>query len=169
MALTQRDYLMESLGQIYSKVWSYRQMYVLAMSELATALPPDLQHHLVKETLRDAHTIVFNYAPGIFNLSDQELHTLLDQIEEEKNQKHIQYLRALPYNEYLLTDHWQQKRIGALERAGSRCQVCNASKGLNVHHRTYEHRGYEHDEDLLVLCKSCHQLFHDNGKLEVVR
>lgn len=167
MALTQRDFLMESLSQVYTKMWAYRQMYVLAMSELATVLPPDLQQHLIKETLRDAHTIAFNYAPNIFNLSEQEFSLLLDQIKEEKNQKHIEYLRALPYNEYLLTDHWQQKRVGALGRAGSRCQVCNAPKTLNVHHRTYKHRGYEYDEDLIVLCKGCHQLFHDNGKLEV--
>lgn len=78
-----------------------------------------------------------------------------------------EYLHTLPYAEYLLTPHWQNMRRGALERAQHRCQVCNASKGLHVHHRTYERRGYEHNEDLIVLCEGCHQLFHDHGKLEV--
>jgi 5-methylcytosine-specific restriction endonuclease McrA len=42
--------------------------------------------------------------------------------------------------------------------------VCNeeASKGkpLDVHHRTYERRGAEKAEDVIVLCRRCHELFH---------
>jgi hypothetical protein len=34
-----------------------------------------------------------------------------------------------------------------------------------VHHRAYSERGFENIEDLLTLCRVCHQLFHDHGKL----
>ena len=65
---------------------------------------------------------------------------------------------------YLRTNHWQHRRLMALRRAGWRCQVCNeeASKGkpLDVHHRTYERRGAEKAEDVIVLCRRCHELFH---------
>lgn len=80
-------------------------------------------------------------------------------------EKHFRH--NMPYADYLLTEHWQKMRLEALERASHRCQVCNSSTTLNVHHRTYERRGNELTEDLIVLCQSCHQLFHDNGKLQV--
>jgi hypothetical protein len=78
----------------------------------------------------------------------------------------IAQLRALSYSEYLKTDHWQQQRRSALQRAQYRCQVCNASNTqLDTHHRTYERLGCELPEDLFVLCHECHSLFSQNGKL----
>ncbi len=74
-------------------------------------------------------------------------------------------LRALPYEEYLKTDHWQTLRSQALSHAGYRCQVCNFPDRLHVHHRTYARRGCERLEDLTVLCDGCHKLFHQRGKL----
>lgn len=69
-------------------------------------------------------------------------------------------LRLMPYAEYLQTPEWQEMRRFALEAAGHRCQVCNSAKSLQVHHRTYERRGHEDLQDLTVLCKSCHELYH---------
>lgn len=77
----------------------------------------------------------------------------------------VSALRALPYAEYLKTDHWYFTRRLALERAGHRCQVCNAKSRLEVHHRTYENRGEEPPEDLIVLCDPCHELFHEHRDL----
>ena len=71
----------------------------------------------------------------------------------------------LPYSEYLKTDGWQTRRGRALERAENRCQVCNSEDRLEVHHRTYERLGHERAADLIVLCRNCHQLFHNNGEL----
>jgi hypothetical protein len=70
-------------------------------------------------------------------------------------------LRTMPYREYLRTAHWQRCRDLALKRAGYACQLCNGRGELHVHHRTYERRGAEIDADLIVLCKRCHQRFHD--------
>lgn len=74
-------------------------------------------------------------------------------------------LRALPYSEYLKTDHWQLTRHATLRRANYRCQICGETDGLEVHHNTYERRGEELPTDLFVLCAACHQLFHEHGKL----
>ena len=69
------------------------------------------------------------------------------------------------YEAYLRSPLWAAARRRALRRAGSRCQVCNADGGLEVHHRTYERLGREHDDDLFVLCAACHGIFHANGRL----
>jgi 5-methylcytosine-specific restriction endonuclease McrA len=72
---------------------------------------------------------------------------------------------AMPYRDYLQSDDWKYRRDRALRRAGFRCQVCSGNGELHVHHRTYVRRGNEAKGDLIVLCATCHQLFHENGKL----
>lgn len=69
-------------------------------------------------------------------------------------------LRALPYQEYLDSDHWRILRNEKLRDAAYRCQLCNSPSDLQVHHRTYENRGREPLSDLVVLCGECHALFH---------
>lgn len=64
------------------------------------------------------------------------------------------------YAEYLASPEWGRTRVNALDRAGNRCQLCNAKKALQVHHRTYERVGMEADSDLTVLCRACHSKFH---------
>jgi len=73
-------------------------------------------------------------------------------------------LHTMPYKEYLKTDHWKEMRVQALAGADYKCQLCNTDKTLQVHHRTYERRGYEDLKDLTVLCRHCHAKHHD--KLE---
>lgn len=77
----------------------------------------------------------------------------------------IQYLRSLPYSEYLKTSHWQNLRANKLRYANFRCQLCNSGRELNVHHKTYERKGCEWYADLIVLCGDCHETFHENRKL----
>lgn len=74
-------------------------------------------------------------------------------------------LNDMPYRQYLDSEVWKSRRARHLEFAGRRCQVCNRSGQLNVHHRTYERRGYERVADLIVLCADCHRLFHQGGRI----
>lgn len=83
-----------------------------------------------------------------------------------EQEQYKQYLHTMPYRDYLQTPEWQEQRTKAMKRAGFRCQVCNAyGVRLNVHHRTYEHRGYEYASDLITLCEDCHTLFHENSEV----
>lgn len=99
----------------------------------------------------------------------QSAATLQDQAkilqEELDTAQRVIEQRALPYSEYLKSDHWQAQRRQALERADGRCQVCNGDSNLDVHHRTYVRRGAELPNDLTVLCRDCHSTFHDHGRL----
>ena len=72
-------------------------------------------------------------------------------------------LREMPYAEYLQTQHWITVRRACLKRFGYRCGICLKSKPLEVHHvdTTYESRGREVAEDVIPLCRDCHQLQHD--------
>ena len=64
------------------------------------------------------------------------------------------------YKEYLKTDHWKAMKLKALKRAGNKCQVCASTIRLDVHHNDYGRLGGELMTDMVVLCRSCHDLFH---------
>lgn len=85
----------------------------------------------------------------------------------QAEQERITALRAMPYRDYLQTEHWKALRQQMLKRARYRCQLCNRGDvSLHVHHRTYENRGDERYSDLIVLCADCHQTFHERMELE---
>lgn len=67
------------------------------------------------------------------------------------------------YEEYLKSEHWQGVRELKLQSVNYKCQICNSHKELNVHHRSYDYlfNEHEHPEELTVLCKECHELYHD--------
>lgn len=69
-------------------------------------------------------------------------------------------ISQVEYNAYIHSPAWAEKRDAALSRAENHCQLCCATVRLTVHHNTYERLGNEHDADLVVLCKLCHDVFH---------
>ena len=79
---------------------------------------------------------------------------------EEAFAERLHELETMPYEQYLRTPEWAGHAERAKERAGYRCQLCNAAGDLHAHHRTYKCRGYERDGDLTVLCASCHRRHH---------
>jgi hypothetical protein len=94
----------------------------------------------------------------VFELED-------DRLQQLKNDFLIWRLKSLDYQLYLKSEHWRSRRLLALETAKHRCQLCNSTKRLDVHHRTYARLGNEAPEDLTVLCRRCHMMFHDNARL----
>lgn len=72
-------------------------------------------------------------------------------------------LETMPYKEFLKTEHWQKVRRHVICRRDGRCERCGAEGGpMEVHHKTYEHRGQEdaYIEDLELLCSTCHKAHH---------
>lgn len=71
-------------------------------------------------------------------------------------------LKAMRYLAFLETAYWFAVSMKAKAWAKMRCQVCDSMAGIQVHHRTYSSHGAEHLNmwDLVVLCGSCHGIFH---------
>lgn len=64
---------------------------------------------------------------------------------------------------YRDTVEWVEFRAEAIARADGRCQLCNSSENLQVHHRLYEENtpaAVSNVIDLTVLCGRCHIYFH---------
>ena len=63
---------------------------------------------------------------------------------------------------------WQELRRQVLQRDGYTCQHCKGKskdKRLHCHHIIFkEHGGSDNPENLIVMCKTCHDSLHD-GKI----
>jgi len=75
---------------------------------------------------------------------------------------------GINYYEYIQSSEWRRRADEAKRRAGYRCRVCNRPSTevtLNAHHRTYERLGHEHQDDITVLCRECHELYEMRKKM----
>ncbi|MBD0381299.1 HNH endonuclease signature motif containing protein [Paenibacillus sedimenti] len=101
-------------------------------------------------------------------ISTKELDALFLEIiyyEESKryySQEFIQELQGMLYANYIKTAHWIRARAAAISKHGKVCFNCKVTleKDINVHHLTYERRGHEDLNDLIVLCRECHYEVH---------
>lgn len=79
--------------------------------------------------------------------------------------------RQKEYLAYLESPHWKALRGEALKRDGNKCTRCGSGIILQVHHMIYRTR-FEDSlvEDLITLCKECHQAEHGkNPKVKRVK
>lgn len=86
----------------------------------------------------------------------------------------------MSYNNYLNSEHWQDKRKEKLT-SNTNCEICNSIESLHIHHGRYtidektavfdsitrkiDRRsgsilGQEILDELFVFCASCHKLWH---------
>lgn len=64
------------------------------------------------------------------------------------------------YQIYLKSESWQIKRQQVIERDNGFCRRCS-SKGTDVHHLHYNNIYNEDLNDLILLCRSCHEKAHN--------
>lgn len=65
----------------------------------------------------------------------------------------------------LASPKWKKKREEVFERYGKQCVECGSTKNIQVHHLIYRkgHHLWDYSVDeLLPLCKKCHQKIHDD-------
>lgn len=62
---------------------------------------------------------------------------------------------------YIQTKKWKCIRKEVLKRDGGKCVVCGSKSKLEIHHITYENWKNENLDELVTLCKTCHNAVHD--------
>lgn len=104
----------------------------------------------------NVHKYHFNYEERQkirqkFNLEYTELHKSIPQ-------KHF-YLR---YLDYLQSNKWNLKRNEILKRDNYKCKKCMTNINLQIHHLNYNNLYNESNDELITLCKNCHENEHKN-------
>jgi len=84
-------------------------------------------------------------------------------------------LKMEEYEKYFEFPHWQEFRRRALElqrknlghncceKCGARPTVVTRETALHLHHLTYERLGEERFEDVMIICRPCHDEEHGRG------
>lgn len=89
-----------------------------------------------------------------------------EHLKDREDRRWDLFCVAMPYGEYLQTDHWKRKREKVLQLDEYKCRLCSSENQLEVHHRSYLSIGMEKPTDLLTLCGECHDVFHKHRKAE---
>jgi hypothetical protein len=66
-------------------------------------------------------------------------------------------------NVYLHSDEWNNKRAGIMRFYEHLCYDCGCT-AQEVHHLTYDNIYQEKPQDLIPLCKNCHEVRHGISK-----
>jgi len=61
------------------------------------------------------------------------------------------------YKRYLASREWALLKERIRMRSDGWCERCHAGPHEDTHHLTYERIGHEKDEDLLGVCRACHE------------
>lgn len=69
------------------------------------------------------------------------------------------------YGAYLASREWALKKAAIEKRSGGKCERCRRAYATEVHHRTYEHLYAEPLEDLIHICRPCHE--YESGKSDI--
>ena len=77
----------------------------------------------------------------------------------------LRMLGHTAYADYLRSPHWQAVRRAHWHRVGpaAQCAVCPETRGLQLHHRTYQRLGREEPGDLVLLCGEHHRAVHQRA------
>jgi 5-methylcytosine-specific restriction endonuclease McrA len=66
-----------------------------------------------------------------------------------------------PARHRLDPEAYQQLCLQVLQRDGWRCQQCGSRTNLEVHHLQFRsHLGTDSEENLITLCRECHERLH---------
>lgn len=86
------------------------------------------------------------------------------QKEEQAEWKKKHCTSKAEYSRYLLDPRWLNRRNYIFGIRGEVCMNCDSTENLHVHHINYTEKypWLAPDEDLICLCKDCHNLAHNN-------
>jgi 5-methylcytosine-specific restriction endonuclease McrA len=70
------------------------------------------------------------------------------------------------YKEYLESSEWAQIKVDLYISRGKKCELCESTKNIAIHHRTYDRIFNEEPSDLIILCGRCHFKIH---KKEIIK
>lgn len=84
--------------------------------------------------------------------------------DRRKERKLRQYLNRIPkkYATYIKSKYWTKRKNRYYQEHRRVCTLCTTSKFCDLHHLAYrrEEFGNERDEDLVCLCRNCHEDYH---------
>ncbi len=74
-------------------------------------------------------------------------------------------INGINYYEYMQSEEWRKKQDNLIYVYKYRkCLFCSSKINIHCHHLTYEHFGDERDNEIIFLCKKCHDNVHEYSR-----
>lgn len=64
------------------------------------------------------------------------------------------------YLRYIRSAKWDRRKVDYYSKHPKVCRACGTKNEIHLHHHTYRRMRHELDEDLVPLCRTCHELCH---------
>jgi len=97
-------------------------------------------------------SVIYNI-PVSVNLNTNMMSGVLKRMKSEKS--------FIEYGPFINSNKWKTIRKRMFKLRGKKCETCGSRSKIHVHHLTYERfGGDELDEDLLIVCSTCHEELH---------
>lgn len=69
------------------------------------------------------------------------------------------------YEDFIASETWKGIKKEVIGIQDKSCAVCGSVKNIQIHHKHYDKEfGTESNDDLMVLCESCHEEMHQEVK-----
>jgi len=79
-------------------------------------------------------------------------------------------MNKLEYRNYLKSEHWQKFRKMVKENLEHKCMDCGVvSDQLDVHHLNYNNLWNESLNDVILVCRKCHERRHKKARMRFVK
>lgn len=140
------------------KTWYRKPRFLNRGNKSKGWLAPSIQHKL------DSHIKAIGQAKSILPISKVIIEVGAFDIQKIKNPE----IKGMEYQQGEQLGFWNVREY-VLCRDGHTCQLCKGKSKdsvLNVHHVESRKTGGDRPENLITLCKSCHQRYH-NGKIKL--
>jgi hypothetical protein len=70
------------------------------------------------------------------------------------------------YHAYLASREWALLKKQVRARSGGKCEHCRVAEGTETHHTTYIRKYREKLEDLMHVCRECHEFLSGHGTVD---
>ena len=104
-----------------------------------------------------------NYDLSLFIDIEKTINSLSHEMQFELAKK----IKSMEYDDFISSFYWKLLSLHIKKQSLHRCRFCNSNDVLNVHHRSYEHHGYEYQTyktELVCICEKCQNGLHKEEK-----
>lgn len=147
--------------EIYEKAYQAERAKA-EIKQIEEMARKNARQDVYKENLTETDRFILKYCkPSANDATQEDIRCVLN--TEGLNEPQLQMsLRAMLYDDFLNTIYWKVICMRRKYLDDCKCTICGSGKKLHVHHVTYNHHGDErhHFEDMLTVCKKCHDDIH---------
>jgi len=161
--------LLQKLFTLFSKIMTEAELAYLETLKSKPTLNNRERHFI--DSIATKYIVTYDKLGGQYGISQkqkkytpEELKQKILNAETQEQRDHPHYVLNIAkwgsYKNFLKSKIWHEIRYQKLKSVLFRCEYCQSRKAVQVHHIQYGLWGKELPEQLLAICRPCHEFIH---------